>query len=620
MLTISRQFLQKAAVFHQQGQLAACVKQCDLVLAVDPKNFDALHLKGLALYQLGALGKSLQLLTKAIRQNTNSALSYNNRGLVYQRAGRKNEALSDFGRAISLNGSLAEAHCNKGNVLREMMRLGDAADACLTAISLNPAVAEFHNSLGVVRKGQSSLKSALDCFEKALALRPHYVDALINKANVLKELERLDEALAIYERAIALRPDHAEAHSNRGHALREWGRLDEAFASYERAVSLKPDHVRAWLGLAKIDLELGRFKEAEESYEKVIELAPDLSEPLYGMAWVKKFAADDPLISTLEERLSDSRLSDEDRTWLHPAYAKICNDLGRYDDAIAHYSLGKSLLKSKFSIDQHCAAHSALKRFFTPQFFTDRKNFGLPDERPVFIVGMPRSGTTLTEQILASHNLVEGLGELLEMSKIADQIGGGLRHPDEFTAGIAKLQADDIAKMAERYREAYIISDARSIRLVDKMPHNFQLLGLIALMFPNARVVHCRRNPLDTCLSIYLQRYIENHDYANDFTTLGKYYRDYEALMMHWREVIPIPIYDCVYEELIGAFEKSAEAMVSFLGLEWDPNCLNYYQQDRPVRTASLWQVRQPLYDTSLERWRHYEKHLGPLKDALGLS
>jgi tetratricopeptide (TPR) repeat protein len=617
MSHISRQFLNNAVLLHRQGQLAASIRQCDLVLAAEPRNFDALHLKGLALYQLGSLDESLRLLTKSIKENPSSAQAFNNRGLIHQRCVRKKEALNDFERAIGLNGNLAEAHCNRGNILRELGRLDEAAEACLAAIKINPPVAEFHNSLGVVRRQVRDWQSALHCFDRALELRPSYLEALINRGNVLKEMDRFDEAIKSYEEATALRPDYTEAYVNRGNALREIGRLDDAFASYQKAISQRADHPHAWLGLAKIDLELGRFEEAEAKYTKANELAPTLVDPLYGLAWVKKYSADDPLIKRLEQRLTDSRLTVEDQAWLQAAYAKVSDDVGRYDDAFKHFAIGKALRKSQFDMAHHLAAHAAMRELFTREFFADRRSLGQTDERPVFIVGMPRSGTTLVEQILASHRDVEGRGELLEMSKIANGIGGGLSSPERFLRELARLQADDLTRMAERYLKAYAGVSEESLRLVDKMPHNFQLLGLIALIFPNAHIIHCRRDPLDTCVSIYMQRYSKDHGYADDLATLGRYYRDYERLMVHWREVLPVEIHDCVYEDLVGDFEVSVASLLSFVRLAWDPNCLEYHRKDRAVRTASLWQVRQPPYKSSINRWRRYEKHLAPLRDAL---
>jgi hypothetical protein len=210
------------------------------------------------------------------------------------------------------------------------------------------------------------------------------------------------------------------------------------------------------------------------------------------------------------------------------------------------------------------------------------------------------------------------MGELLMIPKIVNEIRKGIHHRKQFMDALSGLMAHDVADMAESYREAYRNVDARYTRLVDKMPHNFEQLGLIALMFPKAHVIHCRRNPLDTCVSVYMQSYMNKHSYAQDLGTLGRYYRNYADLMEHWQQVLPLPIHDCVYEEMIGDFEGSLKSMLSFLGLEWDPGCLEFHQRDGRVRTASNWQVRQPLYDKSIGRWRHYRKHIGPLAATLG--
>ena len=203
------------------------------------------------------------------------------------------------------------------------------------------------------------------------------------------------------------------------------------------------------------------------------------------------------------------------------------------------------------------------------------------------------------------------------MPRIVKAIGMGLRDPQTFAPAVSALGAADAAALAARYQQAYRRADPRMKRLTDKLPQNFQWLGIIALLFPRAHVIHCRRDSLDTCVSIYMQNFIDRHDYGKDLATLGAYYREYEALMKHWQEVLPITIHDCVYEDLVSDFEPTVRAMLASLGLDWDPACLDYHRQERQVTTASLWQVRQPLFASSVGRWRNYEKHLGPLREAL---
>ena len=654
MLPTTRQLLERGLALYQQGQFAACVKQYDAVLRMEPSNFDALHLKGLALYQSGAPAEALVLLTKAIRQKDSFPQAHNNRGLTHQALGKRSQALRDFSKAIELNSGYAEAYCNKANVLREMGRLPEATAACMQALRLNPNIAEFHNSLGVIHKESSNWPAALVAFETALKLRPNYLEALVNVANVLKSLKRFEDAVTIYNKALALRPDWAEVHGNRGSALkdlerpedalasfdaairldplsadfhssrgdvlRELKRIDEAMESCRKALSLKPDHAPSWLVLGRIHAEMAQFDEARRSYEMARQLDPDAIAPLYGMVWIGKFSAEDPLLGHIEHRLGDVSISDEDRAFLHHAFGKLCNDVGRYDESMAHFSAGKKLLAVNFDMDKYRENLEAMKQLFTPSFFAERQGFGVADERPVFIVGMPRSGTTLVEQIIASHHQARGLGELPHMERIARSVGGSLRDLRLLAEGARRLGAADVTRLASRYQEAYARSEPVMARLADKMPQNFLWLGLIALMFPKAHIIHCRRDSLDTCVSIYMQSFIDRHDYGKDMTTLGAYYRCYEDLMEHWRQFLPIPIHDCVYETLVGDFEGSVRSLVDFLGLEWDPNCLDYHQRDRQVSSASLWQVRQPLFDTSVGRWRRYEKHLGPLREALGRS
>jgi tetratricopeptide (TPR) repeat protein len=616
----NRQLLQKSLELHQKGQLRDAIKGYDQVLLMSPDSFDALHLKGLATYQTGNATEAIPILSRAIKLRSGIPAAYNSRGLALQACGKVEMALKDFGKAIELKPDFAEAHCNKANALREMGRLADAQSACVEALRHNPGMAEIYNSLGVILKEGRDWQAAQENFTRAIKLKPNYLEALNNLGNVFKELRRFDEALACFDRALTLNRTHAQTYSNRGTALQELERFEEAVESYQKAINLKPDHAFAWVGLADIESRFGKFAAAQEKYEKARVLDPHAVAPLCGLAEVRAFSGPEPLIQEIEERLSGRSMLDEDRSRLHHAYGKICNDLGRYDDAMAHFRAGKQLLKSSFSMAQHKERYAAMKRLFTREFFTERQGLGVQDERPVFIVGMPRSGTTLVEQILASHHLAEGLGELPYLARIASRLGWVQPDPQAFVQSVRTLGPDDVNRMGESYRQAYSKADPSHIRLIDKMPHNFQWLGLVALMFPKARIIHCRRTPLDTCVSLYMQGYINQHGYAKELETLGTYYREYDALMDHWRAVLPIPILDCRYEQVISDFEAKARELVAFLGLPWDPNCLNYHTQAGHVSTASRWQVRQPLYGSSVGRWRRYDRDLGPLKHALGVS
>ena len=408
-----------------------------------------------ALTELSRLDEAITSYSKAISLKPTYAEAYNNRGIALKEEGRFDEALKNYDKAINFDSRYAEAHSNRGNVLKELNRLDEAVASHSEAIRLKPTYAEAHYNLGNALMGLKRLDEAVASYGKSIRLKPNNAEAYFKFGNALIELKRLNEALASYDKAIKLKPDYTEAYSNRGRVLRDLSRDDEAIVSYNRAISLKPDYIHPWLALARIDLETGRFQEAQEKYERARLLDPNAVEPLCGIAVVKKFDGSDPLIQEFEKLLSDGTLSDQDRARLHHAYGKICNDLGNCDDSISHFSMGKRLLRSGFDIERHSMGYSAIKQLFTRQFFAERSGFGLPDERPVFVVGMPRSGTTLTEQILASHNLVEGLGELRDIPQIVAELGVGLGNPSELTNVIVNLQAADVNRMAERYCEVY---------------------------------------------------------------------------------------------------------------------------------------------------------------------
>ncbi len=634
------------------GQTGEARSQFAQVLAVDGRNFDALQLSGLCALQAGDNAAARQFLDRALALRQDVASVFNQRGVALRRLGETELALADFARSVSLEPNAADPHYNRGNALRELGRLREALDAYRRAAALAPARADILNNLGGCLKELNIHAEALACYDRLLAIAPGSAEIHANRGVVLHDLGRFEEALASQDRAIALDPNFAEAwrkraaaltalsrndealdsadraialqsgnaaaHATRGAALTEMGRSDDAVASFEQALALAPDATEARLGLARLASEEGRFGAAETLFDAVRRDEPGNVGSLHGLSVVRKYATGDPLFQAIADRLRDGNLSADERELLHHGYAKICNDAGRFDDAMAHFALSKQCRASRFDLERHRAAFAGMKQLFTPAFFAERRGFGLPDERPVFVVGMPRSGTTLTEQILAAHPLVQGLGELQDMAQVSKLLGGGLGNIDAFSAALAGLDAARSRDLADRYCKAYHGADAAMLRLVDKRPHNYELLWLIALLFPNAHIIHCRRNAMDTCLSMYMQNFNVSHGYNRDLATLGHYYRAYEELMAHWRDVLPLAIHDCTYEATVSDLETSARGLISFIGLDWDPACLDYHRQDGQVRTPSQWQVRQPVYRSSVEAWRRYDSHLRPLKKVLG--
>lgn len=644
----------KGLALYQLGRAEEAVKQLTKAIQKKPSVAQAYNNRGLAFQALAKRDDALSDFSKAIQLKRDYAEALYNQGNVLREMGRLNEAGDAYAKALALNPTIPEFHngigvlqkdrkdwqgalrnfdkalslrpayldalVNRANALRELGSLAEALETFNRALKINPAHAEACSNRGNVLQQLGRYQEALASFERAVSLKPGYAEAYFNRGSALKELLQFQEALATYDLAISLRPDYAEAYISRGAVLRELGRLEDAIESYRKAQALAPNHIGALLGLARIDAEMGDFNEAERKYQQARSLDPDDVHSLIGIADVRKFDATDPLVPVFEVSLERKDLKPEERGLLHHAFAKIRNDHGRYDDAFTNYALSKKYLNSRFDMARHLASYEMMADVFTPSFFAERAGFGNTDERPVFIVGMPRSGTTLAEQIIASHHQAEGLGELTILPELMTRLGGGLQKPAQFREAVLGLTASEANRLAEEYLAVYKGHDGRILRFVDKRPHNYEWLGMIALLFPRAHIIHCQRDPLDNCVSMFMQNFNATHGYNQDLETLGKYYLSYRHLMRHWEGVLPMPVHEYVYETVVGNLEDQVRFLISFLGLDWDPACLNYYENDRRVNTPSRWQVRQPLYDKSVGRWRRYESHLEPLKAALGLS
>lgn len=418
---------------------------------------------------------------------------------------------------------------------------------------------------------------------------------------------RYEAAAHAFEEALTLRPD-ATARLGLGDALSVLGRLDEARAAFEALLPANP--APAQFGLGNIAMQLGDTAAARQHFERAVALAPREARYHRALAETARFTANDPRLAALEA-LAHESLSDDQKIELHFALAKAYDDLARHDDAFGHLKSGNDLQRKRIAYDERSVAafFGEIARAFSPELM--RQRAGNPSDLPVFIVSMPRSGSTLVEQILASHPDAQGGGEPLFMNDIVAEVPG-------YPAGIATLPDKTLEALGRQYVSRMRPLAPKAKRIVDKLPANFRHLGLIHLTLPNAKIVHVRRDPVDTCFSCYSKLFLGGLNFACDLGELGRYYRMYDALMAHWRTILPPSAFlEVQYETLVAEFEPQARRIVAFTGLPWDPRCLDFSKTERPVRTLSRLQVRQPLFTSSIGRWRHYEKHLKPLKDAL---
>jgi len=464
-------------------------------------------------------------------------------------------------------------------------------------------------------------KDSLAALQKAAELLPGDAVAHYNLGNILHERGRLNEAEASYRRALKIEPDGADTHTNLGKTLQDMGRIGEAEASYRRALQIKPDHAEAHNNLGETLMESGRLDEAEASLRRALQIRPDYVKVRLSLASVRKVKADDENLAALiaaDEAAHNSAtpLPGEDAVCLHFALGKCHDDIGEYEKAFPHFLEGNRLKRATFDYDPDETARridSIMRNFDMATM--DRLRGGDPSHLPVFILGMPRSGTTLVEQIISSYPGVHGAGELPDLKAIMRRNVAGVAFPDSLRlldrAQLAAWGADYVAGLQRR------APDAR--RITDKMPANFLAVGLIHLMLPNAKIIHVNRDPVDTCLSCFTQLFKEGQEFSYDLAELGRYYVDYARLMEHWRRVLPEGAFlDVRYEDIVADQEAQARRLIEYCGLEWNDACLDFHQNKRAVRTASMTQVRQPIYESSVERWRRYKKFLGPLLDALG--
>jgi tetratricopeptide (TPR) repeat protein len=540
-----------------------------------------------------------------------------NRALSAFKAGKFVEAEEQCRQIVAANPDFFEA-IHILAVVQASLGKNDLALASYDrALALRPADAGVLNNRGVTLQKLNRHDEALASYDRALALREDNAAVFYNRGNALRELRRFDEALASYDRALALRPDHARALNNRGIALRDLGRHDEALANYERALASRPNDAESHNNMGAALKELGRLDEARDYFEKAIRLAPRTPLVYLSLATSKQFTADDPHLAAMQALAGEmASLGADDAISLHFALGKALADVGRHEESFHHLLQGNALKRTRIAYDEAATLRmlERVRTVFTPALMRSKHGLGDPSETPVFILGMPRSGSTLVEQILASHPKVFGAGELDHFAAAVAR-----RHPPvPFPEGIADVADDRLRRFGTDYLDATTRLAPGAARITDKTPLNFGFAGLIHLALPHARIVHTRRDPVDTCLSCFSTLFATGQPFTYDLGELGRYYRAYDVLMRHWRDVLPEGVMiEVQYEDVVDDLEGQARRLVAHCGLDWDEACLDFHRTERTVRTASAVQVRQPIYRGSVARRRPANDLLRPLLDGL---
>ena len=493
-----------------------------------------------------------------------------------------------------------------------------ARSLCLSVLDNTPGDPNALSLLGRICTREGDDASAATCLMQAVQNKPDDANLNYQLGTILGKLDRFDEAIHFLRLAHQYDPGHWRALNILGLALYHSDRLDEALECYRRSIAINPGHAATYSNMADTLKYKGEIDLAVENYQKALQLDPTLYSTYHALAFCRRFEKNDDSINIMEEILAAPDISGEQKMHIDYALAKAYEDIGEFDKSFAHLDQANKIKRSTFdfNIEDVIKVLNKPIRLFGPEIFDKFSHQGCPDNTPIFIVGMPRSGSTLVEQILASHPDVHGAGEIHDFNKVLEEHGLNIFR-DEFDQGVAGLTASQLKTIGERYLQGLRQYSLNSLHITDKFLQNFLLLGLIRLALPNARIIHCIRDPVDTCLSCYKQLFRKFHLYSYDLAELGQYYRHYERLMAHWRTVIPGSFLDFHYEELINDQRGQTARLLEYCGLEWDDACLNYHKTERAVKTASDSQVRKSIYTSSVKRWKCYEAHLQPLLDAL---
>jgi tetratricopeptide (TPR) repeat protein len=611
-----------AEMCRQKGLLVEGEAAARRAVAMDSMLPGAWNNLGILLQEAGKFEESRLCLERVLTLQPQNAEAHNNLGNTCKRLGLLAQAESCWSRALALKPNYAEPHSNLANLLSDQGELTRAAEHARRAIDLNPQFADAYINLAAVETARQRHAEALRCLDALLTFAPLHATGLAARALALKQLDRPEAALDTVRRAIAAAPNLAQAHNAHGQVLQALGQFDAALAAYDRAAGLPGTAAeQALINRAILFMEHGQAAQAEAAFAHAVEMFPRSASAWFNRADLKSFTPDDPAIAAMQALLGpDGVQARNDQMLLHFALGKAFLDLGQSDRAFAHLDAGNQMKRASLTYDADTTSQwmASIAAAFTPDVLERlghlRSEQNTTAPRPIFVLGMPRSGTTLVEQILASHPDIHGAGELNHIPRLVGELGA-------FPAAVAGITLAQLSQLGDAYLAAIAPLAQGQRHVVDKMPANFLYAGLIRLILPEARIIHCRRDPVDTCLSCYSKLFAQEQVFSYDLAELGRFHRDYQRLTAHWRAALPAAHFlEVDYEAVVDDLEREARRMLAFLDIPWDPACLAFYETRRPVRTASVNQVRKPVYRSATGRWRAHAAHLGPLLEALAIA
>ncbi len=632
----TQRLLTRSKKLVKKGSIEEAKKLYSMILKDSPQNQEAklglLALKDLrenqeppqaniqsiiALYSNNQIQEALVEIEALVKDFPDSPILYNIRASCYKANDQMDASIKDYEKAITLKPDYAEAYYNLGVTLREVEQIDAALKSYEKALAIKHEYPGAHNNLGSILLDLGSLDSAVDHFEWAVAFKPDYAEAHNNLGVVECRQEKFDQAIKSFEKAIAIQPNYFQAYSNLGNTLFELGQLETAIKSYKNAIAINPDYPEVYLNLGSSFQQLGKVDDAIKFYEKALAINPNSAVIYDILCNIKKYTINKKKITKMQSLLSSDKISLSDRRHLCFALAKVNENLDNQDEFFKYLHEANRLRKQElnYSLDRSKTLFSSVKEMFSSAYSDIEKSLSSEPStiHPIFIVGMPRSGSTLVEQIMSSHHAVHGAGELPNLPSIIRPIA-----IDYVNQGMNKLSEKAFLSIREQYLDALSNLNVPESVITDKFLLNFLYIGFILTAIPGAKIVHLKRDAMATCWSNYNCFLLgEENGFSNNIDDLTGFYDLYTNLMDFWHQLFPGKIYDMCYEDLTTNQEEETRKLLQYCELDWDKNCLSFHKNKRAVKTASSIQVREKMYQGSSEAWKKHKAYLKPLIKAL---
>ncbi|MFT4581113.1 MAG: tetratricopeptide (TPR) repeat protein [Gammaproteobacteria bacterium] len=618
-IEFAERHLTDATRAHQDGKLTVALQTYRKYLKCKPDDGQIWHRIGGILFQLGKLAQAITALENACQLDPNDSDIASDLGGMYLSTEQFSKAEAALKSALKLVPDSVGAHYNLSIALVGQNRISESTTCLLRAVEIQPDFVDAHYNLGVAFRIQGNYPKALSSFERVHHLEP------VNLA-VRLDLARCYRDSGLAERSVSHYEDYL-AHTNANQIILEFAELLNAIGLAERAENLVLDQITVSPNDARLQAQVGIIRHnrgdlggAESSLHRALELDPNCVSAIVELSRLRRYEdPHTPILIQLKTTLNRAKPESEETVALNFALGKVYDDLGCYDDAFRHYKLGNELKRARhsYSLDSVKKRYSEIINYFDRQNIAALRELSSDSDVPILVVGMPRSGTTLIEQIISSHPGADGAGELQYFPSVAQQLPHVLGSDQPYPKCLADFDQKSAATITSNYLDLLRRHSKNGQRVTDKLPGNFVNLGLFASLFPNGRIISCRRDPVDMALSIYFQYFADKHDYAWDLVRIASHYAEYDRLMRHWQSLFPEMIMEIHYADTVSDVEAVARNLMTFCELPWDAEVLNFYEAKRDVKTASSWQVRQPIYGRSLARWKHYEQHISALLEAL---